>query len=50
MGYTGSVNKIQIEPREHLLLIDHAGYRAFIRQHELDHTDQKYIIYLIYLP
>ena len=28
---------VQIQPRKHVL--DHAGYTASTRQHELDHTD-----------
>ena len=29
---------VQIQPRKHVL-VDHAGYAAPTRQHELDHTD-----------
>ena len=31
---------VQIQPRKHVLSIDHAGHSAPARQHELDHTDQ----------
>ena len=37
----------QIRPRERV--VDHAGYTAPSRQHELDHTDHTYQGYMIYL-
>ena len=34
---------VQIQPRKDVL--DHAGYTAFTRQHDVDHTDHKSICY-----
>ena len=33
------IKTVQIQPRQHILLIDHAGYTGPTSQHELDHTD-----------